>query len=212
MTQTGNVLAAFSVEHAAFVTGLSKSRLTRWDKLGFFSPEYLDDDDRGNPHCRVYSFTDLVGLRTLAVLTDEHHISLKELQKAAKELAKRVSRPWSEIALAVVKKKVVFDLDASPRDTEGQFVGKHVPLPTIAGQVAAKAQELRKRRKELHGTTERHKYVVHNAVVLAGTRIPVAAIHSFIDAGFTDKQILAEYPSLTKVDVQFVRSNYKVAA
>lgn len=212
MTQEGNVLAAFSVDHAAYVTGLSKSRLTRWDKLGFFSPEHVDESDKGHPFSRVYSFTDLVGLRTLAILTDDHRIPMKELRKAAGELEKRVTRPWSEIALAVVKRKVVFDLDTSPRDTEGQLVGKHVPLPTIASQVAAKAESLRNRRSELFGTTERHKYVVHNSEVLSGTRIPVTAITSFIESGYTDAQILEEYPSLTKIDVQFVRLGHKVAA
>ncbi len=64
------VLQAFGVDHAARITGLSKSRLTRWDQERFFSPEYADESDRGNPYARVYSFIDLVGLRTLAILTD----------------------------------------------------------------------------------------------------------------------------------------------
>ena len=212
MSQSDNVLAAFSVDHAARVTGLSKARLTRWDQLGFFSPEHADDNDRGNPYSRVYSFSDLVGLRTLAVLTDSHRIPIKELKKAAAKLEKMVDRPWSEIALAVLNKKVVFDLEGEPRDTEGQLAGKHIALDTIASEVAARAQELRNRRTDMLGATERHRYVAHNALVLAGTRIPVVALHSFIDAGFSDDQILAEYPSLTKTDVQFVRSNHKVAA
>lgn len=90
MTQEGTVLAAFSVEHASRVTGISKARLPRWDRLGFFSPESLDKEDRGNPYARVYSFSDLVGLRTLAILIDKHHLSIKELQATYPELAKRV--------------------------------------------------------------------------------------------------------------------------
>lgn len=212
MSNVTNVFTAFSVEHAARVTGLSKSRLSRWDKLGFFSPENADDDDRGNPFSRVYSFTDLVGLRVLAVLTDDHGISIKELKATAFELEKRSSRPWAEISLAVVKKKVVFDLDKIPCDRHGQYIGKFVPLNTIASEVAKRAEDLRNRKKELLGTTERHRFIAHNAVVLAGTRIPVAAVESFIDAGYSDKDILAEYPTLTKIDMQFVRSNHKVAA
>ena len=206
------ILAAFGVEHAARVTGLSKARLTRWDKLGFFSPEYLDEGDRGNPYARVYSFPDLVGLRTLAILTEKYRVPMTELRKAATELEKRSSRPWSEVALAVVKRKVVFDLDTLPLDSDGQYIGDFIPLESIAAEVSDRAQELRNRRTDLLGTTERHKYVAHNAEVLAGTRIPVKAIHSFIDADFTDQQILDEYPTLTKIDVQFVRSSYQRAA
>lgn len=212
MNAMDNVLSAFSVDHAARVTGLSKARLTRWDKEGFFSPEYLDDDDRGNPYARVYSFTDLVGLRTLAILVDKHRISIKELRATYPELAKQVANPWADVQLSTCKGKVVWDLETQPRDRHGQTVGRHIELPTVASEVAEKAQELRTRRQALLGTTERHRYVAHNAPVVAGTRIPVAAIHSFIDAGFTNEQILAEYPSLTKVDVQFVRSNRRAAA
>lgn len=212
MTEKGTVLAAFSVDHAERVTGLSKSRLTRWDREGFFSPERVDESDRGNAYSRVYSFSDLVGLRTLAILIDKHRISMKELRATYPELAKRVQRPWSQTQLSVLNGKVIFDLDTAPRDRHGQFAGNHIALPTVASEVAAKAEELRVRRKELLGTTERHRYVAHNAEVLAGTRIPVAAVHSFIDAGYSDAQILAEYPSLTKIDVQFVRSNHKAAA
>lgn len=211
--QSEKLLAAFSVEHAARVTGLTKSRLTRWDKEGFFSPEYLDENDRGNPYARVYSFTDLVGLRTLAILVDDYKISLKELRQTYPELARQVKHPWSEKELSVWKKKVVWkDSDNVPRDRHGQLVGKHIELRTIASEVAQKAEALRNRNKALHGTTERRRHIAHNAEVVAGTRIPVKAVHSFIDAGYNDDQIMDEYPSLTKADVQFIRSNHKRAA
>lgn len=212
MSNVKTVFAAFSVEHAARVTGLSKSRLSRWDKLGFFSPENADESDRGNAFSRVYSFTDLVGLRVLAVLTDEHKLTLKELTETARVLEEKSSRPWSEITMAVVNGRVIWDLDSVPRDRHGQYVGKFIPLDTISAQVAERAEKLRNRRVDLLGSTERHKFVAHNAEVLAGTRIPVKNVESFIAAGYSDKQILAEYPGLTKIDVQFIRSNYKVAA
>lgn len=212
MTQNSNVLAAFSVEHAARVTGLSMSRLTRWDKEGFFSPEHADENDRGNPYSRVYSFVDLVGLRTLAILTNEYRISLGELRKTYPELKKRVKRPWSDTQLAVWKGKVVWDVSTLPTDRHGQYLGRHIKLPAITEEVAQKANELRKRKKEQWGVIERHKFVAHNAPVIAGTRIPVSAIESFIRAGFADKAILGEYPSLTAFDVATVRRNLKDAA
>lgn len=206
------VLLAFSVDHAARITGLSRSRLTRWDRLGFFSPEMADEADRGNPYSRVYSYTDLVGLRTLAVLTDKHRVPLSELRKAHTELVKRVGKPWSEIQLSVLNRRVVFDLDGVPQDSDGQYAGKHIPLPTIAGEVAAAAQALRKRDNAQIGVIERHKFVARNVRVMAGTRIPVSAIESFIDEGFSDAQIVAEYPTLTPFDVSAVRGQMKAAA
>lgn len=206
------VLAAFSIDHAARVTGLSKARLANWDKKGFFSPEYLHDEDTGNPFARVYSFTDLVGLRTLAILVDDYKIQIKELRETYPELAKHVQRPWAEKQLAVWNKKVIWDLESLPRDRHGQYVGKHIELKSVATEVAEKAEALRNRNSALLGTTERHRFVAHNSEVIAGTRIPVSTIHRFIDAGFSDAGIIEEYPTLTKIDLQFVRSNYKRVA
>ncbi|QIG78503.1 DUF433 domain-containing protein [Stakelama tenebrarum] len=209
---TSAVLRAFSVDHAARVTGLSKSRLTRWDKLGLFSPEHLDDEDRGNPYSRVYSFRDLVGLRTLKILTDKFGVPLRELQKAAAELEKRSDRPWEQIPLAVLKRKVVFDLYTAPRDADGQSVLKHIPLPAIVEEVTQEANNLRDRDVAKVGQIERRRYVAHNAYVIAGTRIPTSAIESFIEENYTDAEIVAEYPSITISDVAAVRNKMKAVA
>lgn len=206
------LLRAFSVDHAARITGLSKGRLTRWDRLGFFSPELVDEDDRGNPYSRVYSYSDLVGLRTLAVLADMHQVPLAELRKAHDVLARRVDKPWSETRLSVLNRKVVFELDGSPRDTEGQYAGNHIPLPTIASEVAERSQALRKRGDDQVGVFERHKFIAHNARVIAGTRIPVTAIESFIKAGLSDAAVMIEYPTLAPFDVSMVRGRMKEAA
>lgn len=210
---TVNVLSAFSVDHAERVTGLSKSRLTQWDKLGFFSPEYLDEDDRGNPYARVYSFTDLVGLRTLKILRDKYKVPLSELKKAAPELEKRSSKPWSEIPLGVLKKRVVFDLDKNPVNvTDGQYALKHIKLGLIESEVAKESNKLKKRNKRQIGEIERHRFVSSNANVLAGTRIPVSVVIALIDAGYSDKDIIAEYPIMKKADLVSVRRYRKEAA
>ena len=206
------VFRAFSVDHAAKITGLTKLRLTRWDRLGFFSPELADPEDRGNPYGRVYSYTDLVGLRTLAILADKHRLSLKELKKAHDVLKKHADKPWAQLQLSVLNRKIVHDLGGTPRDTEGQLAGNHVPLPSIASEVARRAEALRNRDNDQIGVFERHKFIAHNARVIAGTRIPVSAVESFIKAGYSDAAIVAEYPTLTKFDVAMVRSQMKEAA
>jgi uncharacterized protein (DUF433 family) len=206
------ILRAFSVDHAAKVTGLSKARLTRWDREGFFSPECADEEDRGNPYSRVYSFVDLVGLRTLAILTDKFHVSLPELRKTYPALAKQVKRPWAEAKLAVWQRKVIWDLDKLPRDRHGQYLGNHIELPTITEEVAQKTNDLRNRDANKIGKIEQRRFVAHNAPVIAGTRIPVRAVASFIEDGFDEKAIIAEYPSLTKRDIAAVRRTMRAAA
>ena len=206
------ILAAFSVDHAERLTGLSKARLTRWDNLGFFSPEYVGDDDRRNPYARVYSFVDLVGLRTLKILADKYRVPLAELRKASIELKNRSDRPWSAIPLAVVQRKVVFDLDTRPRDSDGQLVFRHIPLAPIAEEIARKANALRRRDDSQLGQTEKRKFIQHNAEVISGTRIPVAAIESFVRAGYSNRQIIDEYPSLSVRDISSVRRRLRAVA
>jgi len=212
MNAMSNVLRAFSVDHASRITGISKARLTRWDREGFFSPENADEEDRGNPYSRVYSFIDLVGLRTLALLTDKYHVSLPELRKTYPELAKHVKRPWSDTKLAVWKRKVIWNLDQLPSDRHGQYLGNHIELPAIADEVSKEAENIRNRDKSQIGKIERHRFVARNAMVIAGTRIPVRAVASFIEDGFSDDDIIADYPSITKADIDAVRKTMKDAA
>lgn len=209
----GSVLSAFCVDHVAQITGLSKDRLARWDSLGFFPPEYIGDDDRRNPYARVYSFVDLVGLRTLKILADIHRVPLEELRKAADELKKRSDRPWSAIPLAVLKRKVVFELDTSPRNvTDGQFALKHIPLQPIAQEIRERANKLRYRDDAQIGRTVKRKFIQHNTEVISGTRIPVDAVSSFILAGYNNDDILEEYPSLSPRDIDAVRKQVRPAA
>jgi DNA-binding transcriptional MerR regulator len=74
MTMSQNTLiAAFSEEHVVRLTGLTHGQLRSWDRAGFFQPRYAYED-RHVPYSRVYSFQDVVGLRTIAVLMKEYKI------------------------------------------------------------------------------------------------------------------------------------------
>jgi uncharacterized protein (DUF433 family) len=64
------------------------------------------------------------------------------------------------------------------------------------------AARLRERSPEQIGHVSRNRYIVHNAWVVAGTRIPTTAIWNFHEAGYTAKQIIAEYPRLTSKDIR----------
>jgi uncharacterized protein (DUF433 family) len=46
--------------------------------------------------------------------------------------------------------------------------------------------------------------------VLAGTRIPVATVQRYLDAGYDTAAIIREYPSLTPADVEAARQHAAV--
>jgi uncharacterized protein (DUF433 family) len=202
MLMTAAVRQVFSDEHVSRLTGLSKWQLRRWDNLGFFTPRFAYED-RYVPYSRIYSFKDVVGLRTIAVLMKEHHASFQELQRVARELVKRGYKHWAELKLYVVNKQVHFRAPGS-KDVEGVWDGQLAMLSIIdvIADVEKRVEELHKRSPLQRGQVEQHKHVVRNAPVIAGTRIPTAAIRRFREAGYSIEQILRQYPTLTEEDVK----------
>src|ERR1039458_5222204 len=83
---TTSVLRAFSANHVVRLTGLSHTQLRYWDDTGFFRPRYALENRR-SPFSRVYSFQDVVGLRTLNHLRKVHKISLQHVRKVARQLS-----------------------------------------------------------------------------------------------------------------------------
>lgn len=203
MLDAENVIAAFSVDHVERLTGLTKARLRYWDRIGFFAPSYADDDRR-SPYSRIYSFRDIVGLRTLCVLRDERHVSLRHLQQVAEKLSHLANDLWSSTTLYVLGRKVIFDETGTGRLREvvsGQYVNG-LALDEVISDMRRGVEQLRRRSDKQIGQITRSRFINHNALVIAGTRIPISAIRQFSDAGYTVEQIIAEYPDLTARDVE----------
>ncbi len=208
-TDASNVISAFSEYHVGRLTGLSTTQLRYWDKTGFFSPRY-GYEDRRSPYSRVYSFRDVVGLRTLAILRKEHRVSLQHLRQVADRLSHLRDDLWAETTLYVHDRKVYFheaETDAVRGVVDGQFA--LLPLKRVMSSVANEANVLKVRPKEQVGKIERHRHVARNSWVVAGTRIPTGAIRRFHEAGYSIDQILREYPSLMRSDVQAALAHEK---
>lgn len=201
MTNSGNVVWAFSADHVVRLTGLSEGQLRYWDQTGFFSPQF-GYEDRRSPYSRVYSFRDVVGLRTIAVLRNDHEVSLQHLRQVAQKLAGLGEDFWSATTLYVLNKHVYFD-EPDTGKTRGVVSGQYVtiPLVSVANDVSEKVKRLKERKDDQIGRVERHRNIAHNAWVFAGTRIPTGAIIQFKEAGYSMEQILREYPTLTAADV-----------
>lgn len=195
------VIQAFSEDHVSRLTGLTAGQLRSWDRMGFFAPHYAYED-RSKAYSRIYSFKDVVGLRTIAVLKKDHKVSLQELRRVASELVRRGYGHWADLKLYVVKKQVHFSPPGSG-DVEAVWTGQlaMVPVINVISDVESRVSELNRRSDTQIGQVERHKHVVRNATVIAGTRIPTAAIRRFHEAGYSREQIIRQYPTLTLPDV-----------
>jgi len=196
-----SVIRAFDGEQVVRLTGLTQSQLRYWDDTGFFSPDY--GSARKTPIGRIYSFRNVVGLRTLSILRGKYKIPLQRLRKVAVELHRHRNSPWSELTLYVEGKAVHFKEPSTGKVRDalsGQYTA--LPMKTIAEDVATAANNLRNRTEEQIGRIARHRFIVHNAWAVAGTRIPVATIQRFHKAGYSSGAIIREFPILTEQDVK----------
>jgi uncharacterized protein (DUF433 family) len=177
-------------------------QLAYWDDLGFFKPQYAADERR-TPYSRIYSFKDVVGLRTLAILKKTYKCSLQHLQEVARKLESYSKTPWADLTLYVLKRKVNFEEPESGRVRnvlDGQYA--LLPIRNVMEDVQRDAERLRHRAADQIGRIDKHRYVSHQAEVISGTRIRVSTIRHFINAGYSTAEILREYPSLTEADVE----------
>ena len=206
MSKADNVVHAFSAEHATKIAGMTERTLIYWDRTGFFKPQYATIGE-GRSLVRVYSFRDLVSLRTLRVLRERHKVSLQHLRVVLDKLSTYSDAPFAELKLKVHKREVHFDEPDTGR-TRAVVSGQYELLPIIdvIEDVRRAAASLTKRTSDDFGKVERHRNISHNVTVVAGTRIPVRAIERFVVSGFSTPEILKEYPSITEADIEAVRS------
>ena len=203
MSDIGNVVTAFSEANVERLTGLTSAQLRYWDKTGFFAPAYADENRR-TPYSRIYSFKDVVGLRTLGLLRRQHNVSLQHLRQVAEKLSHLRDDLWTKTTLYVLNRRVIFHEPGSGRlrdAVSGQYVFG-IPLKRIVADTKRDAEKLLRRPDEKVGKIEQSRRVLRNTPVIAGTRIPTGAIRRFRDAGYTVERIIAEYPDLTPDDVE----------
>jgi uncharacterized protein (DUF433 family) len=213
MDELSSVVAAFSAEQVRRLTGLTTRQLTYWDRTRFFAPSYADDDRR-SPYSRLYSFRDVVGLRTIWRLTEEFHVSLQHLRKVAEKLSHIANDLWATQVLYVLDKKVVFDETGTGRLREvlsDQYING-LALGSVISDMREAVDQLRQRQPDQIGQITRSRFENHNTPVIAGTRIPVSAIREFADDGYTVEKIIEEYPDLTERDVTAALSYREDAA
>lgn len=190
----------FSTDQVSRLTGLSRRQLGYWDRTDFFTPEKVREGDSGPLH-KVYSFRDVVGLRTIALIRDK--VSLQRLR----EVAERVSHyegPWAGLTFWIGGRQV-FWTNPDTNVVEGSHPQRQAALPIemqkVEADMHAKIQTAKRRDAGDIGAIHRHRTVAENAYVVAGTRIPTAAIYAFHLDGYGTEEIIREYPRLTPTDV-----------
>ncbi len=181
---------------------ITREQLERWEQTDVFHRERADGE--------LYSFRDVVGLRTLAELR-ARGVSLQHLRKVGEWIFEHyaIGTPWASLRFYVAgqrRKRVYFGepkLGTPVAGPPGQLaIRETFSIDEIANRVATDLGRLTRRNRSAVGKLSRMRGVVGGAIVIKGTRIPVAAIRNFHDAGYSVEEILNEYPHLTVRDVE----------
>ncbi|MEL6573998.1 MAG: DUF433 domain-containing protein [Pseudomonadota bacterium] len=201
-----NVLGAFSEDDASRLSGVTKSQLKLWDSNGLLNASYAQKNRR-QPYSRVYSFRDLVSLRVLNLLRNEHKVSAQHLKKVAEKLAHLGDAKWTKTTLYVLGKRVVFD---DPKTSERREVVSEqrvldIPLKAAISDTLEAIRQQNVRRGKVVGSTSKQKFVMQNQEVFAGTRIPVSAVMNYLKRGYEDDLILRDFPDLTSDDIELAK-------
>jgi uncharacterized protein (DUF433 family) len=199
-SESNNIVAAFTIDQAACLTGVSKRQLGTWDRDEFFSPSLVYGE--GGAYARLYSFRDLLSLKVLNQLRNETKVKLSHLREVKNDLAHLGDDLWVKSTLYVLGRHVVIERDDKRLEAgTGQGV-LQIPLKIVVGNMRERVDALNKRDESVIGKFGRNRNVAHNQVVIAGTRIPVRSVKAFHEAGYSVEAIQREYPTLTEADIE----------
>ncbi len=196
-------LIAFTTDTVARLTGLSVRQLHGWDRTGFFVPSHADPNRR-RPYSRVYSFADVVALRTVAKLR-ECGVSFPDLKRVRAFFGPDSNQDWGNRRFSVVGRRVFFSHEeavVAANPLGQQVVPDVLDLGPIVNEVSAAVERLPERPPDQIGQINRDRLIMGGAPVLAGTRIPTATVDWFARHGYDAGSILAEFPRLRLPDIE----------
>jgi uncharacterized protein (DUF433 family) len=187
----------FGIDAVAGLTGLSRALLRRWARGGFYIPER--GVLVGQP---LFSFRDVVSLRLLAILRQEHGIARQKLRRIEKRLRDERGQAWTALRLGISGSEVAFIESATGRPSSN-FVFDHVlEIGAVETKMRSQAHRLMHRQRGQPGKTAKNRAILGGRTVFAGTRIAVATIAEALHSGAGQRWVLKNFPTLRRADVE----------
>jgi len=186
----------------ARLAAVSERRLDYWENTGLLHST-VEAGLTGNRRTRLYAFQEAMTAMVLASLREQ--VSLQHIRQIVEHL-RRIDYGVTEVEFALVGKQVYF------QTPDGNWGGIKDPGQIVLHQVLdlrplrAAVLSAGERNATERGSIERRRGVHGSKPVIAGTRIPVRAVRAYLDAGRSDEDIFAAYPSLTVEDLELVRT------
>lgn len=196
-------LGLYSGEQVCRLAKISPTQLRYWYKTAVFRPETIEGET--GSFKRAYSFHDIVGLRTISILRNQHHVKLDNLREVERRLKSTPDTDWSNVVFYIGQGgKIYFDDPTTGTRMAIEPIGQIslFKVVTVIRSVEGELVLMNRRTKRQIGKIEQSRLVMRAAPVVAGTRIPTSAIYDLHKNGFTVDRIISEYPRLTQRDVR----------
>jgi DNA-binding transcriptional MerR regulator len=210
MAQAMEDTLAVPDKRAAKLADISMRQLHYWEQVGLVIPSITRQISPRNT-VRLYTFQDLLELLAVAELRHRPGISLQHIRRLVAHLRTReFGAPLRELRFATRGQEIYFQYP------DGSWSGDAYPGQLIYHQVIAldeigtKIDTVNDRAPEAAGQVVSRRGVHRSKPIFAGTRIPVATVQRYLQAGYDTKAIIREYPSLTPADIETAR-HYSVA-
>jgi uncharacterized protein (DUF433 family)/DNA-binding transcriptional MerR regulator len=192
-------------KRAAKLARITMRQLRYWEQIGLVTPSIKRRLSPRNT-VRLYGFQDLLELLVAAELRHRPGISLQHIQRVVAYLHKRgFETPLSELRFAT------HGSDIYVQYPDGTWSGDPVQDQIVFHQVIAldflrsRVEAVQHRDPNAAGRVVTRRGVVGSKPIFADTRIPVAAVQRYLSAGYSDADIIEEYPSLTPADIEAAR-------
>jgi len=202
MAQANDELIAFPDTRAARLARVSMGRLRYWEDTDLVVPSIKR---QLSPHntVRLYGFQDLLALLVVRELRVEREMSLQHIRRVVKHLQSRgYESPLHELKFATVGREIYF------QHPDGAWEGDVKPDQIILEEtihldrLRARINAATRRSAKDAGRVVRRRGVHGSKPIFAGTRIPVATVQNYLEAGYKPEAIIEEYPSLTRADIE----------
>lgn len=205
MAEAVHDMLAVSDKRAKKLAGVTMRQLRYWEQKGLAVPSVRHQISRRNV-VRLYNFQDLVELLVVAELRRRPEISLQHIRRVVTHLRGRdFAAPLRELKFATRGGEIYFQYP------DGSWSGGLLPDQVVYSQalaldlVRARIDGVNERDPETAGRVVTRRGVHSSQPIFAGTRIPVATVQRYLQAGYDDAAIIEEYPSLTGADIKAAR-------
>jgi uncharacterized protein (DUF433 family) len=203
MAEAAGAVLAIPDKRAAKLARISMRQLHYWESKGLVVPSIRREISPRNI-VRLYNYQDLLALLVASEL--RNRVSLQHIRRVVAQLRDRgFAEPLRELRFATHGNDVYFQYP------DGSWSGDPLPDQVIFHQVIAldalraKIPEAARRNPEAIGNVVRRRGVLGSKPIFAGTRILVATVQRYLQAGYDTDAIIEEYPSLTPADIDTAR-------